>query len=589
MIRLKTSNTKLDEIALALSKKQLFSDDNAAYIYRVVFRPDIINNIIRFDTVDLLKVSNTKINDDIKYETALNTAYSNDGVSISRKESTVDDFLYAFSYLSNMSLFKIVKKYTGDDNTDPGRSILDIYADFDESIISFSIRKDIHIESGPNKYIDETITLTEEDNSFAFEDPSKYYTLFIVFNNNFNIDTVKVFNREINLEECFYDLISDFDTGRDDIVFSTVGKKVDMKRVETTESNKANISIRSNRDLAYEKYKDLENFMDIDNIEFPDGTYLFKDTEDDIRLDDPDYYFPMVMYGNNIGRYTQEYLNPGNNNYYNDANIKRILLDTPVGDKVSKNILKISEIITDVCYHIILHDLGGYLGITLGLGNDDGYDKHYLEVIKDVYEQFHMFVLSEVANYINRLFTDNDSVRYYEDTFESDCEDTKVYDFSNLNNIKHKAINIKKLIYTDKIFMNEEESAGIDILNLIIEYNNNGNAYLYNITAMYSNVNDAIMNININCTVNKKDSFAINFNNISKCNLLCYSYIYNNNDIAEEVPISARLLKYAESGLSRLSKTFIYDIYPSGDSYSDIFDKNDYPVYSAFSAGIRIK
>ena len=138
--------------------------------------------------------------------------------------------------------------------------------------------------------------------------------------------------------------------------------------------------------------------------------------------------------------------------------------------------------------------------------------------------------------------------------------------------------------------MNEEESAGIDILNLVIEYTYNGNVYLYNITAMYSNVNNTIMNININCSVNKKDSFAINFNNINKCNLLCYSYIDNSNDIAEEVPISARLLKYSgELGLSRLSKTFIYDIYPSGDNYSDIFDKNDYPVYSAFSAGIRIK
>jgi hypothetical protein len=586
MVKLKTTNTKLDEIAVSLNKKQLFSDDNVAYIYRITFRPSDVNNLkfIRLGDIDLLKVSNTKINSDIKYETVLNTSYTSGGTFISCKESTVDQYMYAFINISDKS-FAITKKCTEECN-EYNESHLDIYYDSDKYIFVVNTRKDIHIVSSSNKYIDETIALTSEDNSFSFKDPSKYYTLFVVFNNNFNIDTVKVFNKEINLEDCFYDLISDFDTGRDDIVFSTVGKKVDMKRIETTESNNSNMSIRSNRDLVYEKYNGLENFIEIGNIEFPDGTYLMKDTEDDIRIDDPDYYFPMVMYGNNIGRYTQEYLNPGNDNYYNNSDIKRILLDTPEGDKVSKNILKISEIITDVCYNIILQDLGGYLGITLGLGNDDGYDKHYLEVIKDAYEQFHMFVLSEVANYINRLFKENDSVRYHADSFESDSEDTKVYDFSNLNNIRHKAINIKKLVYTDKIFMNEDESAGIDILNLIIEYTYNGNVYLYNITAMYSNVNNAIMNININCSVNKKDSFAINLNQIDKCNLLCYSYINNSNDIAEEVPISARMLKYTESGLS---KTFIYDIYPSGDSYSDIFDKIDYPVYSAFSAGIRIK
>lgn len=588
MVKLKTNNSKLDEIAVALNKKQLFSDDNTAYIYRVVFRPDTINdlNFIRFDSIDLLEVSNTKINEEIKYKVALNTSYTSDGTFISQKESIVDhnEDLYRYSFNNMMNkMFEINKICIEEDCNEYNNSHSDIHYDSDKSIFLVNTKKDIHRVSGPNKYIHETITLTE---SFTFDDPSKYYTLFIVFNNNFNIDTVKVFNREINLEECFYDLISDFDTGRDDIVFSTVGKKVDMKRIETTKSNNANISIRSNRDLVYEKYKDLENFIEIGNIEFPDGTYLVKDTVDDIRVDDPDYYFPMVMYGNTIGRYTQGYLNPGNDDYYNDADTKRILLDTPEGDRVSKNILKISEIITDVCYHVILHDLGGYLGITLGLGSDDGYDKHYLEMIKDAYEQFHMFVLSEVSGYINKLFSNNDSVRYYADSFESDCEDTKVYDFSNLNNIKHKAISIKKLVYTDKIFMNEDESAGIDILNLIIEYTYNSNVYLYNITGMYSNVNDAIMNININCSVNKKDSFAINLNSINKCNLLCYSYIDNINEIAEEVPISARLLKYDGQ---RLSKVFIYDIYPSGDSYSDIFDKIDYPVYSAFSAGIRIK
>ena len=284
MIKLKTSNTKLDEIALALNKKQLFSDDNAAYIYRVVFRPDTINdlNFIRFDSIDLLEVSNTKINEDIKYKVALNTSYTSGGTFILSKESTVDQYMYVFNNISDKR-FAITKSCTEEDCDEYNDSNLDIYYDSDKSIFIVNTKKNIHRVSGPNKYIDETITLTEEDNSFAFEDPSIYYTLFIVFNNNFSIDSVKVFNREINLEECFYDLISDFDTGRDDIVFSTVGKKVDMKRVETTESSKTNISIRSNRDLVYEKYKDLENFMEIDNIEFPDGTYLFKDTEDDTQ------------------------------------------------------------------------------------------------------------------------------------------------------------------------------------------------------------------------------------------------------------------------------------------------------------------